>query len=126
MFHNPSMASVIDHGECHSLPLTASAIIAAPTAELFSKASTVPAVAHDERYSVPLGALATTAAPFQQQAAFMHEYLTTDEVAAFLRCEPQTIRKNISNSGTHHGLKPRRFGRRLFFKATEVRALLEV
>lgn len=52
------------------------------------------------------------------------EFWTTNEVAAYLRCEPQTIRKNLSNTGAHHGLKPCRFGRRWLFKAADVRASL--
>ena len=54
------------------------------------------------------------------------EFWTTDETARYLRCEPQTIRKNLSTKGSFHGLKPRRFGRRWYFKTAEVRALLEV
>lgn len=124
MFHNASNASVIDHGERNSLPFTASAMIA-PTSETSHKAAALPPVAHNERYSVPLLVSATTAAPIQEQAGFAYEYLTTDETARYLRCEPQTIRKNLSTKGSFHGLKPRRFGRRWYFKATEVRALLE-
>jgi hypothetical protein len=54
------------------------------------------------------------------------EFWTTDETASYLRCEAQTIRKAISQKSTFWGLKPRRVGRRLYFAATEVRALLEV
>ncbi|ARK82645.1 hypothetical protein BOC40_01570 [Burkholderia pseudomallei] len=57
--------------------------------------------------------------------AFSYDFLTVNETAHFLRCEPQTIRKNLSAKGSFHGLKPRRFGRRWYFKASEVRALLE-
>lgn len=66
---------------------------------------------------------AATASPTPVLAA-SSEFWTTDEVAAYLRCEAQTIRKNLSRTGTHHGLKPRRFGRRWYFSVTEVRALL--
>ena len=125
MSYNASIASTIENGERYSLPVTASAIIAAPSAETFSNGSAVPAVDHGGRYSVPLRVSAMTAAQIQEQAAFTHEYLTTDETARYLRCEPQTIRKNLSTKGSFHGLKPRRFGRRWYFKAAEVRALLE-
>lgn len=57
-------------------------------------------------------------------SAASSEFWTTNEVAAYLRCEPQTIRKNLSSMGAHHGLKPRRFGRRWYFKAADVRASL--
>jgi predicted transcriptional regulator of viral defense system len=48
------------------------------------------------------------------------EFLTIDEVAAHFRCQPQTIRKNLSWHGHFHGLRPVRFGRRVLFKAEEV------
>ncbi|MGF6997279.1 helix-turn-helix domain-containing protein [Paraburkholderia sp. GAS32] len=70
-------------------------------------------------------ASAAVTAPIPAQATFVHEYLTTDETARYLRCESQTIRKSLSLKGTFWGLKPRRFGRRWYFKATEVRAMLE-
>lgn len=50
---------------------------------------------------------------------------TVEETAEFLRCEPQTIRKAISQKGEYHGLKPRRFGRRWYFAAADVRSALE-
>jgi hypothetical protein len=56
---------------------------------------------------------------------FAHDFLTTDETAQFLRCEPQTIRKAVSQKGTFWGLRPRRVGRRLYFAGAEVRALME-
>ena len=67
-------------------------------------------------------ALATSVAAMPQQ--FSHDLWTVNETASYLRCEPQTIRKNLSCTGSFHGLKPRRFGRRWYFSATEVRALL--
>jgi hypothetical protein len=66
---------------------------------------------------------AVIASPTAVSAA-LSEFWTTNEVAAYLRCEPQTIRKNLSSMGAHHGLKPRRFGRRWYFKAADVRASL--
>jgi hypothetical protein len=91
---------------------------------MFSNISTPPAMDHGEDYSLPLTSSAKIAAPISEQAAFTHEYLTTDETARYLRCEPQTIRKNLSAKGSFHGLKPRRFGRRWYFSAAEVRASL--
>ncbi|WP_454824454.1 helix-turn-helix domain-containing protein [Paraburkholderia xenovorans] len=58
-------------------------------------------------------------------STFTHEYWTTDETADYFRCQSQSIRKAISQTGTFHGLKPRRFGRRWYFSAAEVRATLE-
>lgn len=50
---------------------------------------------------------------------------TIDETADYLRCQAQTIRKAISQKGEYHGLKPRRFGRRWYFCAADVRSMLE-
>lgn len=50
---------------------------------------------------------------------------TVEETATYLRCEAQTIRKAISQKGEYHGLKPRRFGRRWYFCAADVRSMLE-
>lgn len=50
---------------------------------------------------------------------------TVDETADYLRCQAQTIRKAISQKGEYHGLKPRRFGRRWYFFAADVRSMLE-
>ncbi|MGN6083544.1 helix-turn-helix domain-containing protein [Trinickia sp.] len=50
---------------------------------------------------------------------------TVEETATYLRCEAQTIRKAISQKGAFHGLKPRRFGRRWYFSAADVRLALE-
>ncbi|MGF6872234.1 helix-turn-helix domain-containing protein [Paraburkholderia sp. MM5477-R1] len=72
----------------------------------------------------------THATPYQkhveQQPAFLTlPNWTVEETATYLRCEPQTIRKAISTKGSYHGLKPRRFGRRWFFRAADVRSMLE-
>jgi excisionase family DNA binding protein len=75
-------------------------------------------------HHLPVTVSAVIASPTSVQAT-SSEFWTTDEVAAYLRCEPQTIRKNLSRAGTHHGLAPRRFGRRWYFKAADVRAFLE-
>ncbi|MFM0741688.1 helix-turn-helix domain-containing protein [Paraburkholderia xenovorans] len=50
---------------------------------------------------------------------------TVDETADFLRCQAQTIRKAISQKGNFHDLKPYRFGRRWYFRAADVRSMLE-
>jgi hypothetical protein len=63
-----------------------------------------------------------TAAP---PAFLAMPYWTTDETADYLRCESQTIRKALSQQGSFHGLKPRRVGRRWYFSAANVRALIE-
>lgn len=62
---------------------------------------------------------------FQAPVQLDHDFWTTDETASFLRCEPQTIRKAISRNGSYWGLKPYRFGRRLYFRSSDVRALIE-
>lgn len=51
---------------------------------------------------------------------------TIEETAYYLRIQAQTIRKAISQKGAYHGLIPRRFGRRWYFKAAEVRAAMEI
>lgn len=51
---------------------------------------------------------------------------TVEDTAEYLRCAPQTIRKALSQQGSYHGIKPRRFGRRWYFAAADVRSMLEV
>lgn len=75
-------------------------------------------------HPLPVTESAVMASPTSVQAA-SSEFWTTNEVAAYLRCEPQTIRKAISQKGSYHGLKPRRFGRRWYFNAAQARAVLE-
>jgi excisionase family DNA binding protein len=67
---------------------------------------------------------------FPQQPSLAPAFLsmpnwTVDETADYLRCQAQTIRKAISQKGNFHGLKPHRFGRRWYFRATDVRSMLE-
>ena len=71
-----------------------------------------------------------TAAVFSRPPANPPAFLsmpnwTVDETADYLRCQAQTIRKAISQKGEYHGLKPRRFGRRWYFCAADVRSMLE-
>ncbi|MGY6186309.1 helix-turn-helix domain-containing protein (plasmid) [Paraburkholderia strydomiana] len=75
-------------------------------------------------HHIQVAASAAAFAPPTSAPVAWSEFWTTSEVAAYLRCEPQTIRKNLSSTGAHHGLKPRRFGRRWYFSAAEVRATL--
>ncbi|CAN0617957.1 HTH_17 domain-containing protein [Burkholderia multivorans] len=84
-------------------------------------------VEHDHHHPVADECAASTiSAPLVQPPAFLSLPLwTTEETADYLRCEPQTIRKAISQKGQYHGLKPRRFGRRWLFSAAEARAMVE-
>lgn len=73
----------------------------------------------DDGHSASVPPTSTSSSP-------RYEFWTTDETAAYLRCAPQTIRKALSQQGSYHGLKPRRFGRRWYFAAADVRSMLEV
>jgi hypothetical protein len=71
-------------------------------------------------------AASTISEPLIVPPAFLSlPYWTVDEVSEYFRCEAQTIRKAISQTGTFHGLKPCRFGRRWYFKAADARAAME-
>lgn len=52
-------------------------------------------------------------------------FWTVEETADYLRCQAQSIRKAISQKGNFHDLKPHRFGRRWYFRAADVRSMLE-
>ncbi len=83
----------------------------------------------DETAAAPSGAVNRPTAPHQkyiEPPAFLAlPYWTTEETAEYLRCEAQSIRKAISQKGNFHDLKPRRFGRRWYFSASDVRSKLE-
>lgn len=81
------------------------------------------AAAHDDLFCIEPQA---PRKPSLDPPAFLSLPLwTIDETAAYLRVEPQTIRKAISTLGHYHGLRPQRFGRRWRFKAAVVRAAVE-
>ena len=86
-----------------------------------------PVIEHDHRNAVKAEcAAAAIPEPKTVPPAFLvMPYWTTEETADYLRCEPQTIRKALSQQGSFHGLKPRRFGRRWYFSAVEARAMME-
>mgnify|MGYP003384322502 CR=1 FL=1 len=51
--------------------------------------------------------------------------LTTNEFALGQRCMPQTVRKNYSLNGHHHGVKPiKQASGRLLWKLSDLEALL--
>jgi hypothetical protein len=51
--------------------------------------------------------------------------LTTDEFAAAQRCAAQTVRKNYSNLGHHHGIKPiKQPSGRLLWRESDLLVLL--
>ena len=55
------------------------------------------------------------------------EMLTTEEFALFQRNAPQTVRKNVSQSGHHNGIKPVKLPNgRLLWRKTDLDALLRV
>lgn len=54
------------------------------------------------------------------------KYLTTDEAAAILCLQPQTLRKSYSQHGHYMSIKPRRApNRRLYWNIDEIKAVLE-
>lgn len=80
---------------------------------------------HHHTVAAACAASAIPAPPVQPPAFLSMPYWTTEETADYLRCEPQTIRKAISQKSEYYGLKPRRFGRRWYFCAADVRSMLE-
>jgi hypothetical protein len=54
------------------------------------------------------------------------DLITVDSLAIWCRCQGQTIRKNLSQHGHFHGLRPVRFGRRVMFRVADVAKLVEV
>ncbi|GAB6848193.1 hypothetical protein [Paraburkholderia kururiensis] len=53
------------------------------------------------------------------------EHVSTEELAAILAVEPQTIRKRYSETGTYHGIKPTKLpSRRLLWPVEAIRELL--
>ncbi|CAJ97163.1 DNA-binding protein [Cupriavidus necator] len=59
--------------------------------------------------------------------AGLPDLLTTAEFAAALRCAPQTVRKNLSAKGHHHGIKPlKQASGRLLWRASDLMKLLGI
>ncbi|CAB3741873.1 hypothetical protein LMG22037_06538 [Paraburkholderia phenoliruptrix] len=87
-----------------------------------------PVIGSDYPYTIAVEHTAEAIPPQQANPpAFLSmPNWTVDETADYLRCQAQTIRKAISQKGEYHGLKPRRFGRRWYFSAVDVRSMLEV
>jgi hypothetical protein len=54
------------------------------------------------------------------------DLVTVIGLATWSQCQPQTIRKNLSQHGHFHGLRPVRFGRRVMFRVSDVAKLVEV
>lgn len=52
------------------------------------------------------------------------DYIETSEAARALNREPQTLRKNLSEKGSFHGIMPVKVGRRLLWRVSDVAALL--
>ncbi len=53
------------------------------------------------------------------------DLLTVEGLATWSRCQSQTIRKNLSQRGHFHGLRPIRIGRRVMFRVADVAKLVE-
>lgn len=54
------------------------------------------------------------------------ELLTTTEFADAQRCRAQTVRKNFSTQGHHHGVRPlKQLSGRLLWRKSDLIALLE-
>lgn len=53
------------------------------------------------------------------------DHVSTEELAAILNIQPQSIRKRYASNGSYHGIRPRKLpNRRLLWPVDEVRALL--
>ena len=69
---------------------------------------------------------ACTAARHSTASYFQRDYLTTDEAAELLGLRPQTLRKAYSAGGCYFTAVPKKApNRRLYWKANEIRALIE-
>jgi hypothetical protein len=58
------------------------------------------------------------------ELAAVTDFLVTDELARFLRCASQTIRKAYSATGHYLGIRPLKLGNRLLWPIKEVTRLL--
>ncbi len=53
------------------------------------------------------------------------EHVSTDELAAILAVDPQSIRKRYSQMGSYHGIRPTKLpSRRLLWPVEAIKALL--
>jgi len=53
------------------------------------------------------------------------ELLTTTELATLSRCQPNTVRRNHSILGHHHGIRPvKQVSGRLLWRKSDVEAML--
>jgi len=54
------------------------------------------------------------------------DHVSTEELAAILAIEPQSIRKRYSSDGSYHGIRPTKLpNRRLLWPVADIRALLD-
>lgn len=51
-------------------------------------------------------------------------FYLTEELAAAVRCSPQTVRKVYCMTGEFHGVRPRKMGNRLLWPREQVEKLL--
>jgi hypothetical protein len=58
------------------------------------------------------------------ELAAVTDFLLTDELAHYLRCKAQTIRKAYSSTGNYLGIRPVKPGSRLLWPLTEVTRML--